>query len=158
VHAAGFAATDTDPRRVAARETAGNRCWSATANDPRFARLRLVDPLAVERQLRAAGFKAWRCTERAGYERTSAIPLSGPGGYPLQLAAGNFRVGPTDGELERFYRVAARCSRKPLSSFRWSDGRFSRDPADGTTRCVRHDHGGLLHGHACFTANAYPDR
>jgi hypothetical protein len=135
------------------------RCWSHAANDDRFERLALTDPIALRKQLREDGFKAWRCAERAGYTRTTPIPLSGSGGYPLQLAAGNFRVGPSERDLERFYRVAATCSGDPLTAFRWSDGTFSRDPADGVSRCTHHEHHGSgLHAHGCYGAAGYPDR
>jgi hypothetical protein len=150
---AGF---DPDPAAKGsdARDRALERCWSAAANDPRFERLALLDPLALIRRLRDEGFRAWRCAERSGWTRTSRIPLNAPGGYPLQLAAGNFRVGSS--ELERFYRDAARCSGDSLDMYRWSDGSFSTDPADGA-RCVRHRHGGGgTHAHGCYGATTYP--
>jgi hypothetical protein len=66
--------------------------------------------------------------------RTGPVPLNRPGGYPLQLAAGNFRVGSSKRALERFYRAAARCSGDPLDMYRWSDGTFSPDRADGRAK------------------------
>jgi hypothetical protein len=151
VHQAGIRRIGND----GASQRALNRCWSAASRDARFARLRIADPVAYEHRLRTRRFAAWSCVERSGYRRTSGIPLSGPGGYPLQIAAGNFRVGPSDAALERFYRVAARCSGEPLATFRWSDGTFSRDPADGTTTCLHHRHGGsALHEHGCFVADS----
>jgi hypothetical protein len=150
VHHAGVRRIGND----GASQRALNRCWSAASRDARFARLRISDPIAYERRLRTRRFAAWSCVERAGYRRTSGIPLSGPGGYPLQIAAGNFRLGPSDRALERFYRVAARCSGEPLATFRWSDGTFSREPADGTTKCLHHRHGGsAVHEHGCFVAD-----
>ena len=153
MHEAGF---DPDPasKGTDARDRALERCWSDAANDPRFERLALLDPIALERRLRVEGFRAWRCAELSGWRRTSRIPLNRPGGYPLQLAAGNFRVGSS--ELERFYRDAARCSGDPIDMYRWSDGTFSADPADGT-RCIRHAHdGGETHAHGCYGATTYP--
>lgn len=150
VHQAGVKRIGND----GASQRALNRCWSAASRDARFARLRIADPVAYERRLRVRRFAAWSCVERTGYRRISGIPLSGPGGYPLQIAAGNFRVGPSDRALERFYRVAARCSGEPLATFRWSDGTFSRDPADGTITCLHHRHGGsAVHEHGCFVAD-----
>ena len=116
------------------RDRALERCWSGAAKDPQFQRLALVDPIAEAKKLRDEGFKAWRCAERSGYVRTSKIPLSGPSGYPLQLAAGNFRVGSSHRDLERFYRAAAKCSGDSIDAYRWSDGTFNPDPADGK-RC-----------------------
>jgi hypothetical protein len=163
MHKAGF---DQDPAQLVSvtpeqawspRDRALERCWSDVANDPRFERLSLTDPIAYRKQRRAQGFRAWSCAERSGYRRTTEIPLSGPGGYPLQLAAGNFRVGSSDLDVERFYRVAARCSNETIEAFRWSDGEFSREPADGA-RCLRHDHNGSSrHAHGCYGAATYPD-
>jgi hypothetical protein len=112
-----------------------------------------VDRAAFAAQLRTEGFAAWDCVERAGYVRTTGIPLNEAGGYPLRVAAGNFQVRPSDAALERFYRVAARCSHEPLDEFRRSDGAFPRDAADGTTRCIHHRHGvGPVHEHGCVVA------
>jgi hypothetical protein len=156
MHDAGFAYADLQTRPAGQRALEG--CWSAAARDPRFERLGLVDPVALTKQSRTKGFAAWRCVERAGYVRTTGIPLSDPGRYPLRLAAGNFRVGATDRDLERFYRAAAECSGEALATFRWSDGTFSREPADGTTRCIHHrDGNGPMHSHGCLMAGTAPD-
>jgi hypothetical protein len=139
------------------RDQALERCWSNAANDPKFQTLALTDPVAYGKLRRDEGFKAWRCAERSGYVRTSEIPLSAPDGYPLQLAAGNFRVGSSDRDLERFYRAAAKCSGDSIAAYRWSNGTFSPDPADGT-HCIHHDHHGSgRHAHGCFGAATYPD-
>jgi hypothetical protein len=139
------------------RDRALQRCWSHAAKDPRFERLALVDPVADAQKRRAEGFAAWRCAERSGYVRTTRIPLSGPDGYPLQLAAGNFRVGSSERDLERFYRAAAKCTGESIEAYRWSDGRFSPDPADGK-RCLRHAHKGSgKHAHGCYGTDTYPD-
>jgi hypothetical protein len=156
VHDAGFADAAAQARPAGQRALEG--CWSAAARNPRFERLGLVDPIAYTKQARIKGFAAWRCVERAGYVRTTGIPLSDPGAYPLRVAAGNFRVGPTDADLARFYRAAAQCTGEALATFRWSDGTFSREPADGTTRCIHHrDGNGPMHSHGCLTAGSVPD-
>jgi hypothetical protein len=142
---------------TSARNHALKRCWSDAARDPRYERLALDDPIAVDARLRDEGFKTWRCAERAGYVRTTTIPLNEPGGYPLMLAAGNFRVGSGERALERFYRAAAKCSGDSLEMYRWSNGRFSPDPSDGT-HCIRHrDRGGELHSHGCYGTDTYPN-
>jgi hypothetical protein len=156
---AGFAArsSSTTIAQAFTRERALKRCWSRAANDPRYARLGLRDPIVADAQLRADGFRIWRCAERSGYVRTTRIPLSGPGGYPLMLAAGNFRVGASEPALERFYRAAAKCSGDSIEMYRWSNGRFSPDPSDGT-HCVRHTHrGGEPHAHGCYGTDTYPE-
>ena len=159
LHDAGFAKTGslTLDQVWSPRDRALERCWSGAAKDPQFQRLALVDPIAEANKLRDEGFKAWRCAERSGYVRTSKIPLSGPNGYPLQLAAGNFRVGSSPRDLERFYRAAAKCSGDSIDAYRWSDGTFNPDPADGK-RCLRHaHHGSIRHTHGCYGAATYPD-
>jgi hypothetical protein len=114
-----------------------------------------LEPAAFEARLRADGFAAWACVEQAGYVRTTGIPLNEAGGYPLRVAAGNFRVGASEAALLRFYRVAARCSDTPVDDFRRSDGAFPRDAADGSTRCLHHRHGtGAVHEHGCAVAGA----
>jgi hypothetical protein len=151
---AGFRQTGslTIGQAVSPRDRALQRCWSDAANDPQFKRLALANPIAEARRRLDAGFRAWQCVERSGYVRATKIPLSGPGGYPLQLAAGNFRVGSSDRDLERFYRAAAKCSGESLDAYRWTDGTFSPDPADGA-RCIHHDN----HAHGCYGLATYPD-
>jgi len=146
--------------QASSRDHALKRCWSDAANNSRFQRLGLRDPIVAERQLRDEGFRVWRCAERSGYVRTSQIPLSGPGGYPLQLAAGNFRVGSSDRELTRFYRAAAKCSGESIEVYRWSNGAFSPEPANGA-RCARRNGRGRGRGqlaHGCYGAATYPDQ
>jgi hypothetical protein len=164
MHDAGFDQDHALPgsltvgQALSPRDRALERCWSDAAKDPEFQRLALIDPVAFETQRRDEGFNAWRCVERSGYVRTTAIPLSGPDGYPLQLAAGNFDVGPSVRDVERFYRAAANCSGDPIDEYRAPDGAFSPGPADGT-RCIHHEHGGSgRHAHGCYSAATYPDR
>lgn len=126
-------------------------CWRAVAHDKRFARLGTVDPVLMANDLRRKGVGAWTCMSRSSWKRTTAIPLSGQNGYPLQIAAGNFSLTKAPGEIDRFYKDAARCSNEPVSAFRWSNGRFSTEPADGTDTCMRHTHRGSGdHAHGCF--------
>lgn len=126
-------------------------CWSVAANTKRFDRLHLIDPVAERSEQRIRGIKHWKCVEREGYELLTKIPLNGRDGYPLQIAAGNFRVGSSDRALNDFYATAAKCSGDKLETYKWSNGTFSRDPADGTTRCMQHSHGGSgEHGHGCY--------
>ena len=103
------------------RDRALQRCWSHAAKDPRFERLALVDPIADAKKRRAEGFEAWRCAERSGYVRTTRIPLSGPDGYPLQLAAGNFRVGSSDARPRAL--LSRRGEVQPANRSRPTDGR-----------------------------------
>ena len=157
MHHAGF---NLDPGRaitlaepaLSPRDRALERCVSDTSRDPQFKRLELPDPIANKQRWRAVNFETWRCAERSGYVRTTDIPLSGPDGYPLQLAAANFRVGPTARDLERFYRVAAKCSGESVDDYRRPDGSLSRKPSDGGV-CVRTDH----HSHGCYSVATYPD-
>jgi hypothetical protein len=162
MHEAGFghvkdlSTSHAEEQARSSQTLALERCWSIAAKDEQFARLGLTDPIAYNKQLREKGLKDWRCVEKS-YVRATRIPLSGPGGYPLQLAAGNFRVGSSERDLERFYSVAADCSGAPIESYRWSDGTFSPDPADGVSHCIRHQHHGSgLHSHGCYGLATYP--
>jgi hypothetical protein len=144
--------------QASSRDRALQRCWSDAANEPRFHPLGLTDPIAAERQLRDEGFRVWRCAERSGYVRTTGIPLSGPAGYPLQLAAGNFRVGSSKRDLVRFYRAAAKCSGESIEAYRWSNGRFSPESANGE-HCMRHNRPRRVQqAGACYFAATYPDQ
>ena len=163
LHDAGFGQDRTLANSLSVEEAwsprtrALERCWSDAAKNPQFRRLGLTDPIAAAKKRRGEGFRAWRCAERAGYVRTTKIPLNAPGGYPLQLAAGNFRVGAGKRELERFYRAAARCSGESIEAYRWSDGTFSPDPADGK-HCIHHNHHGSgKHAHGCYGTDTYPE-
>jgi hypothetical protein len=139
-------------QELSPRDRALERCWSDAAHDPQFERLALTDPIATRTRWRVQGFRTWRCVERAGYVRATDIPLSGPGGHPLQVAAGNFRVGSSDRAIEHFYRAAASCSGESVEAYRLPDGSFSTKPSDGRT-CIRHEH----HAHGCYGAATYPD-
>jgi hypothetical protein len=155
MHQAGFQ-LDGPPELVveqasSPRDRALERCWSNAATDPRFKRLAMTDPIGNRKRWRAEGFRVWRCVERSGYVRTTDVQLSGPGGWPLQVAAGNFRVGRGERELARFYRAAAKCSREPIDAYRLPNGKFSPEPTDGA-RCIRHQN----HSHGCYRTRTYP--
>ena len=145
---------------VAAGETtavAVDDCMvKVAASDQQFASLGIRSASEQLQELKDVGFAWWRCVENNGYQRTTAIPLSGPDGYPLRVTAGHFDVAGGEQELAEFYDVAATCGDRSVDSLRDSNGDLSRLKADGDV-CVKHEHDEWEHSHGCFSADNYPE-
>ena len=160
MHHAGF---NLDPGRaitlaepaLSPRDRALERCVSDTSRDPQFKRLELPDPIANKQRWRAVNFETWRCAERSGYVRTTASRSAGRTAIRCSSPPANFRVGPTERDLERFYRVAAKCSGESSTTIAGRTGRFSRNPP--TAGSASPPRGTDHHSHGCYSVATYPD-
>lgn len=146
-----------------ARRKAYEACWTRVASDSEYSSLNIPTPSELMSKARFDGFSHWRCVERAGFRRTTPIPLSAPDGYPLMPASRHFAVSRSQSKSSRsqlqlavFYGAVARCGDLRPDEFKGPDGKFADVTADGAS-CKRVRHSGDSHSHGCFATNSYPE-
>lgn len=146
-----------------ARRKTYEACWTRVASDSGYSSLNIPTPSELVSKARSDGFRLWRCVERAGFRRTTPIPLSAPDGYPLMPASRHFAVSRSQSTASRsqsqlavFYGEVARCGDLRPDGFKGPDGKFADVTADGAS-CRRVRHSGDSHSHGCFAASSYPE-